>query len=68
MCLHGQRLFFPLEPMKSDDVVVLVVTKVGWVYGAPGLAFLDELNGRVYIPGVFVGCINEKDSTSVRMI
>ena len=60
--------FFPLEPMKSDDVVVLVATKVGWVYGAPGLAFLDELNGRVYVPGVFVGCINEKDSTSVRML
>jgi hypothetical protein len=60
--------FFPLEPMKSDDVVVLVATKVRWVCGAPGLAFIDELNERVYIPGVFVGCIDEKDSTSVRMI
>lgn len=60
--------FFPLEPMKSDDVVVLVATKVGWACGAPGLAFLDELNERVYIPGVFVGRTNEKDSTSVRMI
>ncbi|XTI88882.1 hypothetical protein V2W45_1398795 [Cenococcum geophilum] len=60
--------FFPLEPMKSDDVVVLVATKVRWAFGAPGLAFIDELNERVYIPGAFVGCIDEKDSTSVRMI
>ena len=60
--------FFPLEPMKSGNVVILVATKVHWACGAPGLAFIDELNERVYIPGVFVGCIDEKDSTSVRMI
>ena len=63
-----KAIFFPLEPTKPNNVVVLVATKVRWVCGAPGLAFVDELYERIYIPGVFVGCINEKDSTSVRMI
>ncbi|OCL04468.1 hypothetical protein AOQ84DRAFT_416187 [Glonium stellatum] len=68
-CVFTARgYFFPLEPIKADHVTILVATKVRWRHGAPGFACCDELNGRVYIPGVFVGHIDGKDSTSVRML
>jgi hypothetical protein len=62
---HG--FFFPIERLWAfDDISILVATKVRWAFGAPGLVCS---RGAVdtYIPGVFVGRVDNADATSVKI-
>ncbi|RYO97843.1 hypothetical protein DL764_007240 [Monosporascus ibericus] len=62
---HG--LFFPCERISADEeITILVATRVGWTFGAPGIARCYK-NAELYTPGVFIGRVDNAVATSVKM-
>ena len=62
--------FFPFETVTSEQVIhLLISTALRWVCGAPGLvSFENEVGkGISYTPGVYVGEIDSRAATSVKL-
>jgi hypothetical protein len=60
--------FFPFEPIKSEQVVSLLVsTTLRWIMGAPGLlSYKDGYEkGLLYTPGVYIGAVEGNNTVSV---
>jgi hypothetical protein len=62
---HG--FFFPSERISTDrEITILVATMVRWHFGAPGIARCYG-NAELYVPGVFVGRIDDAAAASVKV-
>jgi hypothetical protein len=62
--------FYSFEPVASERVIkILVSTALRWRMGAPGLVLYQERDKQriSYSPGVYVGAVEEKYATSVRV-
>lgn len=70
-CVTTARgFFYSFEPVTSEQVIkILVSTALRWRMGAPGLVLYEERDKQriSYVPGVYLGAVEEKYATSVRV-
>ncbi|KAK7703590.1 hypothetical protein SLS57_010876 [Botryosphaeria dothidea] len=64
--LTGDGVFFPQRPVGPKDTI-LVASQLGWAFGSPGFAKVQDAAGATYVPGVFVGHVAKDKVAAVLM-
>lgn len=66
----AEGYFFPFETVTSEQVIqFLISAALRWVCGAPGLVSFEKEVGKgiSYTPGVYIGEIDPKAATSIKL-
>ncbi|GME25815.1 hypothetical protein GTA08_BOTSDO03262 [Neofusicoccum parvum] len=65
--LTDDGIFYPQRPV-GPKASVLVASQLGWAFGSPGFAQVQDAAGTIYVPGVFVGHVAKDKAVPVLMI